>query len=316
MQTANSAQPLSIVYFGSGPLAAKSLAYLHSHFVVEAVITKPRAPHHKGSVPVIEYCKSHDLRYFTPATKSALSDLFATEHFASQLGVVIDYGIIINRDVIDAFPLGIVNSHFSLLPEWRGADPITFAILSGQSQTGVSLMLINERMDEGPLLAQSEVAISETADIISLTEQLIDVSNVLLSHMLPLYVSGNVQLAPQTSGLQGVQEPSYSRKLSKDDGILDWYKAAAQLEREVRAFKEWPKSRTTLGTLDVIITAAHVEPADSACTPGDVAITPGKDVIRVGTAEGYFCIDRLKPAGKKEMTAAEYIRGYGSKLVS
>src|SRR5205807_1457352 len=96
-------------------------------------------------------------------TKEELSEVFKKHEFESILGLVVDYGLIISQDVIDNFGLGIVNSHFSLLPQWRGADPITFAILSGQTETGVSLMLINAKMDEGPLLAQEKLPIGKQA---------------------------------------------------------------------------------------------------------------------------------------------------------
>src|SRR4051812_14202772 len=137
----NSDKP-SIVFFGSGPVAAKSLELLAEYCNVEAVITKPQPEHHKEPFPVLTLAKKRDFKVFTPVGKKELSDLFETKPVTSQLGIVIDYGFIINQDVIDYFPLGIINSHFSLLPEWRGADPITFAILSGQKETGVSLMLI------------------------------------------------------------------------------------------------------------------------------------------------------------------------------
>lgn len=304
---------LSIVYFGSGPLAAVSLAYLHEHFAIECVITKPRALHHKGSVPVIDYCVKHNLRHITPATKAELAAHISQERFVSRMGVVIDYGIIISRDVIETFPLGIVNSHFSLLPEWRGADPITFAILSGQSETGVSLMLINERMDEGPLLAQAAVSIAPTTDAISLTRELTDVSNALLSEILPLYSNGNIQPVPQANGI-GPKMPSYSRKLTKSDGLLDWYKPANQLEREIRAFGEWPKSRTKLGDIEVIIIEAHTTPGTVTQSPGHLEVLADQGLLMINTTDGYLCIDRLKPAGKKAMSAAEFIRGYGSRL--
>lgn len=307
-------QKLSIVYFGSGPLAAVSLSYLHRHFSIEAVITKPRAPHHKGAVPVIEFCQAQNIRIFTPASRQELTKLFAAQPFISRMGVVIDYGIIIDQDVIDAFALGIVNSHFSLLPQWRGADPITFAILSGQPKTGVSLMLIDAKMDEGPLLAQAECDITTSTTATSLTSDLVDISNALLNEILPLYATDTVLAAPQTNSIAEDTTISYSRKLAKADGVLDWQKPATQLEREVRAFIEWPKSRTTLGSIDVIITAAHATPSTTPKEPGYVEVIPEQDVLMVNTSNGYFCIDRLKPAGKTEMTAADFIRGYGSRL--
>jgi methionyl-tRNA formyltransferase len=306
---------LSIIYFGSGPLAAESLAFLHENFEVEAVITKPRAAHHKGPVPVIEFCESHDLPYHTPANKSELSEFFSLSQFRSCIGVVIDYGIIINRDVIDAFSQGIVNSHFSLLPEWRGADPITFAILSGQTKTGVSLMLIDEKMDEGPLLAQAEVALSPTTTALSLTQALIEVSNTLLSEILPLYHDGGIQSVPQSSTIGETKTPSYSRRLSKADGALDWQKPAEQLEREIRAYLTWPRSYTTLGQVSVTVTAAHVIP-QAAKPVGTIELHKESGTLLVHCAVGCLSIDALQPAGKKEMSVAEFIRGYGSRVTS
>ncbi|HET6925149.1 MAG TPA: formyltransferase family protein [Candidatus Saccharimonadales bacterium] len=229
----------------------------------------------------------------------------------SKLGVLIDFGIIVSQKVIDSFPLGIVNSHFSLLPEWRGADPITFSILSGQKETGVSLMLLTAGLDEGPLLANSTpVTIASDETTASLTDTLIAESDANLRVVLPLYVSGTAKpidqfaIAEQVPGYPS--KATYSRKLTKDDGILDFTKPADQLEREVRAFAEWPKSRATIGGKEVVITKAHV--MDGAGKPGE----SWKDGKQFGfyTTSGIFVIDALKPAGKGEMTAAAFLNGY------
>lgn len=298
---------ISLVFFGSGPVAAKSLALLAQDFTIEAVVTKPKPAHHRGEFPVLSVAAEYSLPIFTPTNKRELSELFTAKPVSSTIGVVIDYGIIIAQDVIDYFPLGIVNSHFSLLPEWRGADPITFSILSGQEQTGVSLMLITAGLDEGPLLAQSPLAITKETTTPSLTSQLIELSHASLVAILPEYISGTITPAPQESAtISSVHEPTFSRKLTKEDGVLDWHKPAAQLEREIRGFLEWPKSRTVLAGKDVVITAAHV--MDEAGTPGTVLVQ-GKQII-VHCKEQSLVIDRLKPAGKAEMTAQAFLAGY------
>lgn len=308
---------ISLVFFGSGPVAAASLRLLHKSFTIEAVVTKPRLAHHKGAVPVLEACEELNLRVSAPANKTELSALFATKPCTSPVGVVIDYGIIINQDVIDYFPFGIVNSHFSLLPEWRGADPITFAILSGQTQTGVSLMLINDKMDEGLLLAQTPYALDDAITTPELTHDLIELSNESLKQVLPLYLDGNAIPAPQdTVSMADSKTPTYSRKLTKDDGQLDWSKTAERLEREIRAFIEWPKSRTTIAGKDVIITAAHVASNGLAAPTGAAGtlFTTPDGLIGITTGKGIFVIDKLKPAGKQEMSAAAFLNGYGKKL--
>ncbi len=294
----------TVVFFGSGPVAAKSLELLLPHFDIEAVITKPRAEHHRGSVPVLELAEQENIPVFTVTNKKTLDELIARHSLQSRLAILIDFGIIVSQEVIDSFELGIVNSHFSLLPEWRGADPISFSILSGQPKTGISLMLLTAGMDEGPLLAQADYDLAKDETTPTLTTSLIELSDACLSTVLPAYVAGTAVAQPQTAATIATSRiPSYSRKLTKQDGVIDLRKPAAQLEREIRAFIDWPKSRTNLAGIDVIITQAHVgneEDDDSA--------------LRLRTKDGYLTIDYLKPAGKKEMSAADFIRGYGSRL--
>lgn len=298
----------SLVFFGSGPVAAQSLQLLAQVFEVEAVITKPKPSHHRGGFPVIELADSLGLKMFTPANKKELTELFTDRPVASKIGVVIDYGLIITQEVIDYFPLGIVNSHFSLLPEWRGADPITFSILSGQKQTGVSLMLITAGLDEGPLLAQSPYNIPDGATTPSLTEALIELSHVSLVKILPIYMNGDISAAPQELvTIAANTTPTYSRKLTKEDGLIDWAKPAEQIEREIRAFIEWPKSNTILAGKEVIITSAKV--IDESGTPGQPEVH-GKELI-VYCGKQALSLGTLKPNGKKEMTAAAFLAGYG-----
>jgi methionyl-tRNA formyltransferase len=296
-----------IVFFGSGPVAAESLRLLSQDFDVEAVVTKPQPPHHKDDFPVLKLAQELDLKIITTKDAAELSNKLAGISFESRVGVVIDYGILIPGSVIDSFPLGIVNSHFSLLPEWRGADPITFSILSGQKTTGVSLMLIVPALDEGPLLAQSPLEIAPDATTPQLTSKLIELSHQMLAEILPLYMAGKIDPAPQSeASIAESKEPTYSRKLEKQDGIIDWTKPAAQLQREVRAYLEWPRSRTVLGGTNVIIIKAHV--ADGSGQPGTVD-TAGKQ-LTVYCGEGALVIDSLIPAGKKEMPAQAFLAGY------
>jgi len=301
----------TVVFFGSGPVAAQSLELLAHDFEIEAVITKPKPQYHHGDFPVLLLAEKLDLKTFTPSNKKELSDLFAGQPVQSRLGIVIDYGIIINQDVIDYFPLGIVNSHFSLLPEWRGADPITFAILSGQPKTGVSLMLIDAGLDTGKLIGQKSLPIASDETTPSLTNKLIALSHEMLRMYLPEYIAGKIKPRAQPHP----DRVTYSRKLTKEDGIINWDKPAEQIEREIRAFIEWPKSRTELAGKELIITKAYVVPSTPVnAKPGEVTVVPEADAIAVAAGQGSLWIQRLKPAGKKEMSAGEFLRGYGQNL--
>lgn len=295
-----------IIYFGSGPVAAKSLELIAQNFDIEAVVTKPKPAHHKEAFPVIELAEKLGLPIHTVSNKQELSDLITKKPFKANLGILIDFGIIISQDVIDYFPLGIVNSHFSILPEWRGADPITFAILSGQKDTGVSLMLLVEKMDEGPLLAFGKYELPADITTPLLTEHLIHFSAEIVRRELPKYIETHKTSSQSVTG----RKTSYSRKLTKEDGLIDWNKPAEQIEREIRAFVEWPKSRTKLAGKDVIVTKAHV--TNQALLPG-ITVSENNELI-VGCGKLSLVIDKLKPAGKREMTSAEFIRGYGKDL--
>jgi methionyl-tRNA formyltransferase len=303
----------TIVFFGTGPVAAQSLILLSQNFTIEAVVTKPRPAGHRGAVPVLEVAERLGLKTIEVANKKAVTQAITNAGFESKIGVLIDFGIIVEQQVISAFPFGIVNSHFSLLPQWRGADPITFSILSGQSKTGVSLMLLVPAMDEGPLLAVGEYDLPEDITTPKLTEDLIHLSHALLKDTLPKYIAGEVKSAPQERVAEIVgysADPSYSRKLSKEDSVLEWSKSADQLEREVRAYLEWPKSRTILGGHAVIITEAHAESGEG--TPGELWRS-GKH-LGIYCGKGVLMIQRLKPAGKGEMSTEAFLNGYGKDL--
>jgi methionyl-tRNA formyltransferase len=166
-------------------------------------------------------------------------------------------------------------------------------------------------MDEGPLLAQSVYDMPANITTPQLTDDLILLSDSMLQAILPPYVEGKVQPAPQLEVTMAINKtPSYSRKLTKADSVLDWQKPAAQLEREIRAFAGWPQSRTELAGKEIVITQAHV--VDQTLQPGQTLVE-AKQLI-IGTSEQSLAIDKLKPAGKAEMTVEGFLAGYRDKL--
>ena len=284
-----------VVFFGSGPVAAASLALLASDFAIEAVITKPKPSHHRGEVPVLEVAKRLGLPVFAAANKQELDELFAKKPAKSELAILIDFGIIVSRKIIDYFQLGIINSHFSILPEWRGADPITFAVLGGQTTTGVSLMLLVEAMDEGPLLAYGEYEMPADTTTPLLTQELIKLSQALLVETVPKYIAGELQPVAQS---KTGREVSYSRKLVKADGMVDFGNPARQIEREVRAYQPWPKSQAKIFDHDVIITRARV------------AIDKGDGDLVISCQPGWLEVQELTAPSGRTMSGADFLRGY------
>lgn len=297
----------TIVFFGSGPVAASSLQLLAKSFSIEAIVTKPTTEQQMSMA-----CPG--AKVFTVSNKEELDELIGGNPFKSSVGVLIDFGIIVNQKVIDYFTKGIVNSHFSLLPKLRGADPISFAILEGEEKTGVSLMLLVKAMDEGPILAFAEQSLTGTENAPQLTKNLIKLSDDLLKNTLPAYLANNDASNKLLRSQKSICEshnhpfkPTYTRKLTKQDGVIDWNKTATQLEREVRAFIEWPKSHTKLVDKDLVITKAQIT-HQPVLKPGKVLIN-GKRLI-IGTSKNNLEILQLKPAGKNEMTSQAFLAGY------
>lgn len=225
---------------------------------------------------------------------------------AAEIAVLAAYGQIIPQSILDEFPLGIINVHPSLLPTYRGPTPIEQAILDGVTKTGVSIMRLSAGMDEGPIYIQRTVHLSGRESKSDLTMTLQTIGAELITTVLPMVFDGAIKPRQQSHP----DRASYSHKLSKENSLLDWHKSAIQLEREIRAYLGWPGSKTTLAGKDVIITQAHTVPASGK--PGQVIRT--KNELIIATANDGLSIDRLKPAGKAEMSISAFLLGYSDRI--
>ena len=294
----------SLVFFGSGDLAAKCLELLVKNFEIETVITKSSSNNSINSNNVEKIAVKNNLKILFANNSKQLDDIFNNWHPKSLVGLVIDYGVIFSQNVIDVFKLGILNSHFSLLPEWRGPDPITYSLLSGQKETGVSIMKIASEIDRGDILCQQRLAISSSDNNQSLSNKLIDVSDQLLVINLPLYISGKLKLTSQDN-----LPVTYSRKISKNDGFIDWNKPASVIAKEIRAFSVWPGSYTNLNNLKIIIHSATA--IDGNQDPGKWIVTIEKEIF-IGCRVGVLKILSVQPINKKPMLVKDFINGYSS----
>lgn len=293
---------MKTTFFGSGPVAAESLKKLVEWQDVTAVVTKQTPPHHKESAPVEELAKDLRLPIFYAANKKDLDNLLDNPDFkVTEFGIVIDFGVIISQKVIDKYKFGIINSHFSLLPQWRGADPISYSILSGQQQTGVSIMLIDKGMDTGPLLSLESLDIYEEDTNVTLTSKLIDLSDKLLATTITRYLKGQIKPTDQPKIIA-----TYSSMLNKTYGLITPDKTASELAREIRAYAGWPNSR--LLYKDLWITVTRAKQSSSKIVLGSLEIIEGS--LYYGCKNGSLEIIELKPAGKKNMSATAFINGY------
>lgn len=301
-----------IVFFGNERLAtgvstsAPTLtALLEAGFNVVAVVShnEDTASRKPRPLEVAEVAKKHNIPVLLPSKPPEI--IKQLKAFEPAAGVLVAYGKIVPQSVIDIFPAGIVNIHPSLLPLHRGPTPLESVILDGSTRTGVSLMRLSKEMDAGPVYAYGEYDLTGNETKQQLANELIELGSAMVASLLPRIINGEVKGKPQDDS-----EATYDNLISKEDGVLDWQKPAIQLEREVRAFYGWPGSRTTIGNTDVIIAHAHVLPGIGR--PGDVW-RDGKN-LGIYTTSGIFVIDSLKPAGKKEMSAAAFLNGYSHAL--
>lgn len=214
--------------------------------------------------------------------------------FGAGIGVLVAYGKIIPQSIIDLFPKGIVNIHPSLLPKYRGSTPIEQAILDGANETGVSLMQLVKQMDAGPIYAQAKITLKGSETKQRLTTTLLQKGAEMLIKNLPHILDGSLHPTPQDES-----QATFTRLLTKADSRLDFTKPATQLEREVRAFAGWPKSRATIFGHDVVVTEARIA---AHPTDGSLVISAGQQT--------YLEITTLTAPSGRNMSGADFIRGY------
>lgn len=294
----------STVFFGTGDVSLKTLEGIADDISIEAVITKPDLTTSSGKsiAPAIKtWAQQRNIPCYQPANKTELVSLVGAAKFSSDLGLVVDYGLIIPESVIRSFKLGILNSHFSLLPKWRGADPITWSVLAGDNQTGVTIMQVDAGMDTGDILATEKISLSPNETTQSLTTKLIELSNTMLVRTIPRYISGQITPTPQDNELA-----TYSTKISKEMGQLNPMLSAVELERQVRAFRGWPSSYIPIH--DTLVTIKEARVSSEQIEPGHLVWRAKK--LLYGCNGGSLEIVSIQPAGKSAMDGASFVNGY------
>jgi methionyl-tRNA formyltransferase len=294
-----------IVFMGSPEFALPALRSLVEHFLVVGVVTQPDRPAGRGRVltppPVKVLAGELNLPVIQPRKLSepvAMNQLLAWE---SDVIVVAAFGQILRSNVLDLPQFGCINVHASLLPRWRGAAPIQAAIISGDKQTGVTIMKMDSGIDTGPILSQRLVPISDQDTADSLAEKLSHTGAELLIDTLPGYVGGTVMPQEQDNSLA-----TYAPMIKKDQGLLDFSLPAVQLERKIRAFNPWPGTYDFWNDQVLKIHKAHVVDfqVDQA---GKRMIYQGLPAY--GTGDGILVIDELQPAGKKITNGKSFLQG-------
>jgi len=297
---------LKLIFAGTPDFAARHLAALLSsgHEVV-AVYTQPDKPAGRGqkltASPVKELALAHDLPVYQPASlrnEAAQTELAA---LGADLMVVVAYGLILPKAVLDTPRLGCINVHGSLLPRWRGAAPIQRSIWAGDAETGVTIMQMDVGLDTGAMIRKVTCPIASDETSASLYDKLAGLGPQALVDTLDAMAAGDTAAEPQDDALA-----NYAEKLSKEEARIDWSMDAVAIERCIRAFNPWPISWFDVAGQTVKVWQAEVVAQDHGQAAGTL-LKADKQGIEVATGQGVLRLLTLQPPGKKAMSVSDLL---------
>ena len=297
---------MRIVFMGTPEFAVKSLEACLSLGEVVAVVTQPDKPRGRGQEvsfsPVKTLALAKGLPVLQPLKIRGTAFHEELKALKPDLSVVTAYGKILPLEVLEAPTHGSVNVHASLLPRFRGAAPIQWAIASGDEKTGVCLMRMDVGMDTGPVIDRAELAIGPADTSATLHEKLSLLGGEVLKRSLLAYVRGEVMPVAQPD--EGVVMAPMIRK---EEGVLDFHKPAVDLERRLRAFTPWPGASTTFGGHGLKVHAMTVVEGQGA--PGTVLAVSAEGIV-VACGQKAVRLEQVQPEGKRVMAAKDFLLGH------
>ena len=301
----------NLIFMGTSSFAVPALdALIGKGILPSAVYTQPDRKGGRGRrslvSPVKEKALEYELPVIQPETLRDQAELARFKTLEPSIVVVASYGAILPLDYLDSLTNGGLNIHPSLLPLHRGPSPIVNTILAGDTETGVSIFVMDKGMDTGPILRQktTPVYVHETGG--ELTDRLsLEAANMLVPTLVD-WIKGDIEPTPQDNNLA-----SYSKLLKKSDGALDFTEPAINLKRKIDAFNPWPLSFTMYKgkRLTLLEAWVHDEP-EATLDPGEILYSPSGKKVLLGTAKGSLDIQKIQIEGKRPVVATEFIRGY------
>ncbi len=304
--------PLKIIFMGTADLACASLAALRREpsFQIVAVVSQPDKPRGRDlqlqPTPVKAAALSAGFPVLQPARARDEDFIEQLRQVQPELIVVAAYGQILPQAILDLPQFGCLNVHTSLLPKYRGAAPIQWAILDGEEQTGVTIMKMNAGLDTGDMLAQTTTPIAPDDNAQTLHDRLARIGGELLVRTIPDYVSGRISPQPQPQ-----EGATYARKITKEDGRLDWTQPARTVWNRVRGLTPWPGAYTFQSVNDkpqlLKIGAAAVD--DGMSGPPGTVLAADKSGIVIACGQGALRVLQLQREGGRRLTAQEFLAG-------
>ena len=300
---------MKIVFMGTPDFAVGALeALIEAGHEVVAVVTQPDKPKGRGKemqmTPVKACAVEHNIEVFQPVKIKTPEAVEVLKGYGADLFVVAAFGQILSKEILDMPKYGCVNIHASLLPKYRGAAPIQWAILDGEKETGVTIMQMNEGLDTGDMLTKVIVPIEDTDTGESLFDKLAEAGAKLLVETIPQMEAGTLQPEAQDDA-----KSTYAKMIKKEMGHIDWKKEAIVLERLVRGMNSWPSAYTYLNGKTLKVWEASVEESASKAAVGEV-VEVTKDSIKVQTGKDLLVLKQIQLEGKKRMDVAAFLLGY------
>ena len=299
-----------IVFMGTPDFAVPSLQAVAKEFDIVAVVTQPDRPAGRGrrlaSPPVKRVAQGLGIITLQPQTLRDPDVVAQLRDLAPEAVVIAAYGEILQPDVLSIPALGCINVHASLLPKYRGAAPIAATLLEGETETGVSVMLVDSGLDTGPILAQLKVPVHLSDTTLTLASRLSQLGATLLAETLPSWLAGKIVPQPQDH-----EAATYAPRISKSDGQIDWTQPADRIDRQCRAYHPWPGAFTYWNNQRLKVLRAYPLPMNTVdVEPGTVVETP--QGIAVISGQGAIILDKIQLAGKRAMSGIEFARGQRS----
>lgn len=298
------------LFMGTSEFAVPTFKALISHnFELVGVVTQPDRPSGRGKrlspSPVKIIATEHNLPIYQSERVRKPNFVRTLKHLAPDVMVVAAFGQLLPQTVLDIPPCGIINVHPSLLPKYRGAAPIQWALINGETETGVTLMLLDAGEDTGDIICSEHILIEDTDTAFTLSEQLANLGAKQLVQVL----SDMPRNAPPPAIPQNDTEATHAPRLTKETGHIDWNQPANTIHNLVRGTAIWPGAYTFFrGDLRLKIISCQPHPQALAAPPGTLEITEKQ--LRVATAEGTLQLLQIQPATKKVMEAHDFINGY------
>ncbi|HAZ59275.1 MAG TPA: methionyl-tRNA formyltransferase [Trichococcus sp.] len=298
-----------IIFMGTPEFSVPILEALLQHeYDVIAVVTQPDRPVGRKKIltpsPVKKAALKHGLPVYQPEKISGSPEMEELIALNPDLIVTAAYGQFLPVKLLNAPRFRSINVHASLLPKYRGGAPVHYAIINGEIETGVSIMYMEKKMDAGAVLAQRAIPITEQDDVGTMFLKLSELGKNLLIETLPDFFQGN--LVPQE---QDESAATFSPNIKREEERIDWSKTAAQVAFQVRGMRPWPVAHTLLDGQRIKVWAGQAVENSTTHDSGTVFATD-KEALYVACGEGtVFKMTELQPAGKKRMSAADYLRG-------